>query len=150
MISHSTRVLIPIMLLAVLGAGCSSTAASPSASSPAMVPSSNQAVPNYMGGGDQAAKMPQDIPRYPGGMVIAVTGFDKNISTAQSTPDSVARVMEWVKTEYTHRGATLKSTSVEGMSTNLVFENSVSRYQVRIDNPVGGGGAFLTVSRRPK
>ena len=135
----------------LFGAGCGSAASSSSPSSvPAVTRPSNGESPFPVGSGDQASKVPADIPVYPGGMVIMVTGYGDEISVAQSTPDPVARVIEWIKGEYGRRGASYKTTDVTGASTNLVFEAGSYRYRVRVDDPVGGGGAYLTISRGQK
>ncbi len=79
--------------------------------------------------------------------MIAVTG---DVHVAQLTVDKSDRVIAWVKSEYERRGVAFKKTSQEGFSTNLVFESSDKRYNVRVDQPRDGGNAFLTISREPK
>lgn len=136
--------LVPVALLIFTGAGCSSSSTtSPTPPAPsgytadALLPSS----------GDQASKVPSDIPVYPGGTVIAVTG---DVNVAQLTVDKSDRVITWIKAEYERRGVTFKKTSQEGSSTNLVFESADKRYNVRVDQPRDGGNAFLTISRGTK
>ncbi len=101
-----------------------------------------------MGGEDQASKVPSDIPVYPGGMVLLVSGGAGEVSVAQSTPDTGTKVIDWVKQEYIRRGATLKntSTSPQGGSTVLNFEMGGHRYDARVDAPAEGG-AYVTIAR---
>lgn len=127
-----------MLALTLLGAGCSS-------SSPA---SPNTANPFPAAANEEASQVPADIPTYPSGFVIAVTGNATTVHVAQSTPDPSDRVIEWTKTEFARRGATLEQTSQEGSSTNLTFETSGNRYIARIDAP-RDGGAYLTISREP-
>lgn len=141
----SPLVLASITLLALTGAGCSRT--SPPASVPTTADPSGDPAGLFGGAQNQASKVPSDIPVYPGGTVIAVTGSGANTSVAQLTVDLGPRVIEWITAEETRRGAVLKKTSVEGMSTNLRFETSSTRYQVRVDAPRDGGNAFLTISK---
>ncbi len=142
---HSLFSIAPIALLVLVGAGCNSS--SPGPREPAPSPYSASALP---GGDDQASKVPSDVPVYPGGSVIAVTGDSTTIHVAQLTPDTGERVIAWSKAEFERRGASFKRTSQEGASTNLVFETNDRRYNVRVDQPRDGGAAFLTISRGPK
>lgn len=138
----SSLAIAPLTLLVLTGAGCSSS--SPAAPAPSGYTADGG---SPFAGGDQASKVPSDVPIYPGGTVIAVTG---NVHVAQLTVDKSDRVIAWVKSEYEQRGIAFKKTSQEGFSTNLVFESSDKRYNVRVDQPRDGGNAFLTISREPK
>jgi len=130
---------VPMLALALLGAGCGSSSSS--------TPNAVNTFPAIMD--DESSKVPSDIPTYPGGFVITVTGNARTIHVAQSTPDASERVVEWVKAEFMRRGTTLKQTSQDGFSTNLIFENSANTYITRVDAPKDGG-AFLTITREPK
>lgn len=134
---------LPVAALFLAGAGCSSSDSVPRPPAPA----SPYATPALPLNTDQASKVPDDIPVYPGGTVIAVSG---NVHVAQLTPDKGEQVITWIKAEYARRGAAFKKTSQEGFSTNLVFESADKRYNVRVDQPRDGGNAFLTISREPK
>ena len=130
----------------LLGAGCAGSSPAPAAISPTTGSSAPTATAPAYGGGSTAS-VPSDIPTYPGGFVLAVTGSGAQIAVAQSTPDGATQVIEWVRSAEAHLGNAYQSTSVEGSSTNLVFTNATYRYHVRIDSPRGGGGAYLTVAR---
>lgn len=143
---HSLFSIAPIALLVLVGAGCNSSSSSSRPREPAPSPYSASALP---GGDDQASKVPSDVPVYPGGTVIAVTGDTATVHVAQLTPDTGERVVAWIKAEFERRGASFKRTSQEGASTNLVFETNDRRYSVRVDQPRDGGAAFLTISRGP-
>lgn len=129
------------MMLVFLGAGCG-----PSRTDAPASPYQAEAFPGMTN--DQASKVPNDIPTYPSGFVIAVSGDEKTAHVAQSTPDTGDKVIEWTKAEYKRRGASLKKTSEEGFSTTLLFESATNRYTARIDKPKDGA-AFLTISREP-
>lgn len=143
-IKYTFSWVLPAAALLLAGAGCSSSdpvPRPPAPASPYLAPTSP------LLGTDPSSKVPDDVPVYPGGTVIAVSG---NVHVAQLTPDKGEQVITWIKAEYARRGAAFKKTSQEGFSTNLVFESADKRYNVRVDQPRDGGSAFLTISREPK
>lgn len=136
-------------LVVLLGAGCESSSRG-SASIPSSF-STGEATDNpLMRGGDQASKVPADVPVYPGGTVILVTGGGSDVSVAQETPHSSDRVVQWIKDAFARRSVSYLSTTVTGRSTNLVFESADRRYSVRVDAPIDAGGAYLTITRGKK
>lgn len=136
--------LAPALILSLFAAGCGSSR--PTSSPTSLSPTGG--TPSFMGGEDQASKVPSDIPVYPGGTVLLVSGGAGEISVAQSTPDTGSKVIDWIKQEYARRGATLKKTdlSPQGGSTVLHFELNGHRYDARVDAPADGG-AYLTIQR---
>jgi hypothetical protein len=143
--NFSLRFLAPLTAVVLLGAGCGSSAPKTTSADPYQ-----DTGKMFAAGNGQASKVPSDIPVYPGGFVIAVSGEGAQVSVAQSTPDTATKVTDWIKGEYARRGATIKSTSQEGMSTNILFETTEYTYTVRVDRPADNGAAFLTISRGGK
>ena len=130
-----------ILSLLVMGAGCNNP------TPPNTAPTGSDmfgALPTT----GQTSTVPSDIPVYPGGSVIAVTGDTTQLSVAQSTSETGPRLIEWVKQYFSSHGSTLKSTTsnTSGSSTTLVFQGGDKTYEVRVDAPADGSGAFLMCS----
>lgn len=131
-----------ILSLLVIGAGCNNPAP------PNTAPTGSDMF-GTLPTTDLASTVPSDIPVYPGGSVIAVTGDTTQLSVAQSTSETGPRLIEWVKQYFSSHGSMLKSTTsnTSGSSTTLVFQGGGKTYEVRVDAPADGSGAFLTVKR---
>ncbi len=91
--------LVPAVLsMALLGAGCDSSANVSGGATPG--------VPSVTGGagGSAEASIPSDIPQYPGGVVSLASGAGNLFIYAATTQDSAAQVLAWYEQQFTAAG----------------------------------------------
>lgn len=136
------------LTLVLTGAGCSSSSTTSTPESPT-APSAGAGM-DIFGGSGQASNVPSDIPVYPGGTVISVSGDQYQTSVAQTTPVKADVLTAWVRQQFTAKNTTLKKTdsNASGSSKTYTYEGEGKRYEVRVDAPEGNGDAFLTIKRQ--
>lgn len=136
------------LTLVLTGAGCSSSSSTPE--SPSAPSAGAGAGMDIFGGGGQASNVPSDIPVYPGGTVISVSGDQYQTSVAQLTPVKTEALTDWVRQQFTAKNTTLKKTdsNASGSSKTYTYEGEGKRYEVRVDTPQDNGNAFLTIKRQ--
>lgn len=136
------------LVLVLTGAGCSSSSSAPTTSSPS-APNAGAGM-DIFGGNDQASNVPSDIPVYPGGTVISVSGDQYQTSVAQLSTVKADALTDWVRQQFAAKNTTLKNTesNASGSSKTYTYEGGGKRYEVRVDTPADNGNAFLTIKRQ--
>lgn len=144
------RYILPLLVLTLIGAGCSSKSSRPEPKGPQPATTAQGLKYDLNAASRIPADFPTDIPQYPGGKIITAMNVGGIATLTQDTKAKPADVIAWAKQQFTTAGAS-KTNEIEQDrgGVTLEFTKGSDIFRVRVD-VARDGVALLTIIKQGK